>query len=140
MIIPLASVGNQMSTSKILVAFGACLFSTVGLAHTGMELAPGAALEGLMHPLTGIDHWLTLLLVGGAIAVFYTQKNQALKLGLATTLGLSVLLIWSFLHYTGDNFAAYAVAYAFTSTLLIVAGSQVVSVGRHLKVALTIDK
>ncbi|PCH53099.1 MAG: hypothetical protein COC20_01135 [Cellvibrionales bacterium] len=129
-----------MSISKILVAFGACLFSTVGLAHTGAELAPGAALEGLMHPLTGIDHWLSLLLMGGAISVFCKQKKQALKPGLTTALGLSVLLIWSFLHYNGDDFAAYAVAYAFTSTLLIVAGSQVVNIARHLKVALTVAR
>ena len=129
-----------MSISKILVAFGACLFSTVGLAHTGAELAPGAALEGLMHPLTGIDHWLSLLLMGGAISILYKQKKQALKPGLTTALGLSVLLIWSFLHYNGDDFAAYAVAYAFTSTLLIVAGSQVVNIARHLKVALTVAR
>ena len=35
------------------------------------------------------------------------------------------LLIWSFLHYSGDNFAAYALGFSTTSLLLIVAGMRI---------------
>lgn len=127
-----------MNTLKTLVATGTAFFTTASLGHSGAELtvlAPGALLSGLMHPFTGIDHMLTLLLLGGAIVLLHSGQDQQLKRRLSGAVMLGVLLGWSFLHYSGEYFATYALGFSISSTLLISAGAQVTSIGKRFKAA-----
>lgn len=120
-----------MNTRKTLLALGGTLsgtfFTTACFAHSGTELATTAAplASGILHPLSGIDHILTLLLIGGVLSILHFSKKQRLRAHLAGSfLLLATLLTWSFLHYQGENFASYALGYCFTSSLLISVGIQ----------------
>lgn len=106
----------------------AMLFTTACFAHSGTELVTTSTplASGILHPLSGIDHILTLLLMGSLLSVFYFTKKQRLRAYFtATFLMLATLLTWSFLHYQGEHFITYALGYSFTSSLLISAGIQI---------------
>ena len=120
-----------MKGLKILLALGgtvsAMFFTTACFAHSGTELATTTAplASGLLHPLSGIDHILTLLLMGSVLSLFYLNKKQRFTAYLTGSfLLLASLLTWSFLHYQGEHFMTYALGYSFTSSLLISAGIQ----------------
>lgn len=93
-------------------------------------------LSGLAHPLTGLDHLLGLLLLGAGIALFAAQKNVVFKRGIAVLASVSALLAWSFLHYSGDNFAAYALGFSTTSILLMLMGMRIASFTKYRPAAL----
>ncbi|MBQ0720228.1 MAG: HupE/UreJ family protein [Gammaproteobacteria bacterium] len=135
----------RINTMKTLAAFGAVFFSALCFAHTGAELAvveltPGALLTGLLHPFTGIDHLLTLLLLGGAIALLHSRESRLLKRGLSGAVMLGVLLSWSFIHYSGEYFVTYALGFALSSTLLMSAGVQITNISQHFKRVLSQNK
>ena len=103
-------------------------FTTACFAHSGSELVSTTAplASGILHPLSGFDHILTLLLLGCVLSAFYFNKKQRVTAYLSSSfLIVGVLLVWSFLHYQGNNFASYALGYSFTSSLLISAGIQI---------------
>lgn len=117
-----------MKGLKTLLTLSAMFFTTACFAHSGTELATTSTplASGILHPLSGIDHILTLLLMGSFLSVFYFTKKQRLRAYFtATFLMLATLLTWSFLHYQGEHFITYALGYSFTSSLLISAGIQI---------------
>lgn len=117
-----------MKGLKTLLTLSAMFFTTACFAHSGTELATTSSplASGILHPLSGIDHILTLLLMGSLLSVFYFTKKQRLRAYFtATFLMLATLLTWSFLHYQGEHFITYALGYSFTSSLLISAGIQI---------------
>ncbi len=124
-----------MKGLKTLFALSCTFFTTACFAHSGTELATTAAplASGILHPLSGIDHILALLLIGSVISILYFSKKQRLRARLTGGfLLLATLLTWSFSHYQGDNFTAYALGYCFTSSLLISAGIQATSFYKKL--------
>ena len=128
-----------MKGLKTLLALGGTLsamfFTAACFAHSGTELVTTTAplASGLLHPLSGIDHILTLLLMGSVLSVFYFNKKQRLRAYLTGSfLMLATLLTWSFLHYQGEHFITYALGYSFTSSLLISAGIQITGFYRML--------
>lgn len=131
---------RHMKTTKALAALGSVIFPAVSFAHTGaelavMELAPGALFTGLMHPFTGIDHVLTLLLLGAAIALPHSGGNRLIKRGLSGVVILSMLLSWSLLHYSTEYLTTYALGFAVSSTLLMSAGVQIANISKRFKSA-----
>ena len=122
-----------MNTMKSLTAVSCALFSASSLGHSGLEVTPGTLLSGMMHPFTGLDHVLTLLLFGGLISLLYAGEKQQLNRTLAGALTLGTLLGWSFLHYSGDHFAAYALGFACSSSLLMTAGARLYVIGQYLR-------
>lgn len=118
-----------MRLTKKTTTFSTLLLSITlsapSLAHTETEFSSASLLSGLAHPLTGLDHLLGLLLLGAGIALFAMQKHGVFKRSLAVLSSVSALLIWSFLHYSGDNFAAYALGFSTTSILLILVGMRI---------------
>lgn len=130
---------RHMNTTKALAALGSAIFPAVSFAHTGaelavMELAPGALFTGLMHPFTGIDHLLTLLLLGAAIALPHSG-NRLIKRGLSGAVILGMLLSWSLLHYSTEYLTTYALGFAISSTLLMSAGVQIANISKRFKSA-----
>ena len=129
-----------MRMKKKITTFSTLLLSTAisapSLAHTETEFNPASLLSGLAHPLTGLDHLLGLLLLGAGIALFAAQKNLVFKRGIAMLVSVSTLLAWSFLHYSGDNFIAYALGFSTTSILLMVAGMRIASIVQYRSTAL----
>jgi hydrogenase/urease accessory protein HupE len=133
-----AVVGTDFtSTAGTATVFIATVFySAASLGHSGAELtalAPGGLLAGLMHPLTGIDHILALITLGGAMALLLSGENRAIKRGLSGAVLLGMLLSWSFVHYSGEYFASYALGFASTSALLMIIGISIASVGSRYK-------
>ena len=122
-----------MNIMKPLTAAGTALFSASSLGHNGLDVAPGTLFSGWVHPFTGLDHVLTLLLLGGVIALLYTAENRQLKRVLAGLVTLGILLSWSFLHYSGDYFAIYAVGFASSSGLLMSAGASIACISKRFK-------
>ena len=124
-----------MRIQKKITTFSTLLLFTVisapSLAHTETEFSSASLLSGLAHPLTGLDHLLGLLLLGAGIAFFAAQKNLVFKRGIAVLASVSALLAWSFLHYSGDNFAAYALGFSTTSILLMVVGMRIASSAKY---------
>lgn len=55
-------ISDQLSHSLLLV-LSLCLIPSVALAHTGIGDTSGLA-HGFMHPLSGLDHQLAMILVG----------------------------------------------------------------------------
>jgi len=128
-----------MKGLKILLALGgtvsAMFFTTACFAHSGTELATTTAplASGLLHPLSGFDHILTLLLMGSVLSLFYFNKKQRFTAYLTGSfLMIATLLAWSFLHYQGEHFISYALGYSLTSSLLISLGIQTTSFYRML--------
>lgn len=50
-------------TIRLITLLSAMSFSSVALAHTGLETGSGL-MSGILHPLTGLDHLALMLLVG----------------------------------------------------------------------------
>jgi len=129
-----------MRIQKKITTFSTLLLSTAisapSLAHTETEFSSASLLSGLAHPLTGLDHLFGLLLLGAGIAFFAVQKNVVFKRGIAVLASVSALLTWSFLHYSGDNFAAYALGFSTTSILLMVMGMRIASFTKYRSVTL----
>lgn len=127
-----------MKTMKTLAATSAAFFSTTSIAHTGVDLVVdeaglNALVSGFSHPFTGVDHILALVLTGGAIALLHAGNTRVLKRWLSGAALLCVLLSWSFLHYSGEYFAAYATGFAVISTMLMAAGVFIASIGKRFK-------
>lgn len=127
-----------MKTMKTLAGVSAAFFSATSIAHTGVDIAIdeaalNALASGFNHPFTGVDHILALGLLGGAIALLHAGNRRILKRWLSGAALLCVLLSWSFLHYSGEYFAAYATGFAITSTLLMAAGVFIASIGKRFK-------
>ncbi len=112
-------------TTTFITLLLSTTIATPSLAHTETEFSSASLLNGLAHPLTGLDHILGLLLLGAGIAFFAAHKKSVFKRGIAVLTSVSALLAWSFLHYSGDSFAAYALGFSTTSILLIVAGMRI---------------
>ena len=112
-------------TSNLITLLLSTTIATPSLAHTETEWSSASLLSGLAHPLTGLDHVFGLLLLGAGIAFFAAHKKGVFKRSFAVLSSIIALLIWSFLHYSGDNFAAYALGFSTTSLLLIVAGMRI---------------
>ena len=129
-----------MKTIKALTALSAAFFSASTLAHTGLELAPGTLITGLMHPLTGLDHVLALLLLGGIISLLFTGQQRPLKPAIAGALTLGILLSWSFLHYAGNDFSSYALGFASSSAGLMTIGGCIAGFSQRLESAHTQDR
>lgn len=131
-----------MKPIKTLAAVSAAFFSTTGIAHTGVNLtvaegARNAVLSGFSHPFTGVDHVLTLMLMGGTIALMYAGNGRLVKRWLAGAALLCVLLSWSFLHYSGEYFAAHAAGFALTSSMLMATGAGIARIGKRVRGALS---
>lgn len=140
-----AVIGTTFKNTTLIAAVftATVVYSAASFGHSGAELAtlaPSALLTGLMHPLTGIDHILALLTLGGAIALLHSEGNHLLKRGLSTAVLLGMLLSWSFIHYNGEYFAAYALGFASTSSLLMVVGMYMAGVRSRYKQASSIRK
>lgn len=130
-----------MNSIKTLTAFiSSALISTASFAHTGMALDSGTMVTGLLHPFTGVDHLLGLMLLGGIISLLYSQHKPAIKRGFAGVFVLAVLLSWSFLHYSGEHFTAYALGFAISSTLMMAAGVQITGISKRFKTARSQNK
>ena len=112
-------------TTTFITLLLSTTIATPSLAHTETEFSSASLLSGLAHPLTGLDHILGLLLLGAGIAFFAAHKKGVFKRGVAVLSSVSALLAWSFLHYSGDSFAAYALGFSTTSILLIIAGMRI---------------
>tara|TARA_R110002050_G_scaffold68266_1_gene148125 strand:- start:140 stop:541 length:402 start_codon:yes stop_codon:yes gene_type:complete len=115
---------TKKTTNSITLLLSTTI-ATPSLAHTETEWSSASLLSGLAHPLTGLDHVFGLLLLGAGIAFFAAHKKGVFKRSFAVLSSIIALLIWSFLHYSGDNFAAYALGFSTTSLLLIVAGMRI---------------
>lgn len=61
------------NTSKLLMAVTATTYSLTSLAHSPDKLE-ATFFQGLMHPITGLDHLLAMILIGLCIGV-YTHKH-----------------------------------------------------------------
>ncbi len=127
-----------MKTMKTLAGVSAAFFSATSIAHTGVDIAIdeaalNALASGFNHPFTGVDHILALGLLGGAIALLHAGSRRLLKRWLSGAALLCVLLSWSFLHYSGEYFAAYATGFAVTSTLLMATGVYIASIGKRFQ-------
>ena len=112
-------------TTNLITLLLSTTIATPSLAHTETDWSSASLLSGLAHPLTGLDHVFGLLLLGAGIAFFAAHKKGVFKRSFAVLSSIIALLIWSFLHYSGDNFAAYALGFSTTSLLLIVAGMRI---------------
>lgn len=126
-------------TATVFIA--TAFYSAASLGHSGAELSaltPGGLLAGLMHPLTGIDHILALIALGGAMALLHSGENRVIKRGLSGAVLLGMLLSWSFVHYSGEYFASYALGFASTSALLMTIGIRIVGIGTRHKQASSI--
>lgn len=74
-----------MKLIKTMTLTLALLSSPLALAHAGVHLSHGFV-EGLLHPLTGLDHLLMLLGVGAMGAWMVAEKRLALYAGAITSL------------------------------------------------------
>jgi urease accessory protein len=68
-----------------IVATGVSLFSSIASAHTGLSDAGGFA-HGFMHPLSGLDHLLAMVMVGNVLAI-----NNLMLPATETMIALSVV-------------------------------------------------
>ncbi len=118
-------------TTTFITLLLSTTIATPSLAHTETEFSSASLLSGLVHPLTGLDHILGLLLLGAGIAFFAAHKKGVFRRGLAVLASVSALLSWSFLHYSGDSFAAYALGFSTTSILLLIVGMRIPEFVKH---------
>ncbi len=86
---------NRKSFTQSLVAVATVLATPAVWAHPGAH--PDAWYAGLLHPLTGADHLLALLMMGAVAALSgkVAGKQLLLAIGFCFVMGFSLGLSWS---------------------------------------------
>jgi len=93
-------------TIRLITLLSALSFSGVSLAHTGLETGNGL-MSGVLHPLTGIDH-LVFMLVVGLWAARGSNKQKWIPLMVLPLF----MLIGAVCAYAGISFAGIEVSIA----------------------------
>lgn len=116
------------------------LLSGVGtsLAHTGHHQTglEGAFWQGLIHPLTGLDHWIAFIAVGVvAYSLARRQESTSVKMTVAPTLGLllgmAIGIMEGELGWLGSG--ASLIEYGICATLIGLGSAIVWSTFRSMK-------